>query len=294
LKIIGCVVFYYPTMDVIKNIESYIDNIDNLIVVDNSSTKNENIYNILEQKYGEKIIYIENHDNLGIAKALNIGAEKSLQMGCDWLLTMDQDSRFINFSDYTRCLSKEIVLDNVAIIAANTIRNAHLYPRSLECEYEEKEVVITSANLVNMKHFKNIGGYDDEFFIDLVDFDFCLKARLHNLKILFFKNILVEHNLGEVFKRKNILTGKVREKREHSPQRAYYIARNYLFMAKKYSKTFPKEFGFLKIINIVFIHDVTKILLYEDKKVAKLRAKMIALYHYLIGKMGRYDSDKKR
>ncbi|MDX9744809.1 MAG: hypothetical protein RBT59_13390, partial [Arcobacteraceae bacterium] len=118
--------------------------------------------------------------------------------------------------------------------------------------------------------------------------------RLHNLKILFFKNILVEHNLGEVFKRKNILTGKIREKREHSPQRAYYIARNYLFMAKKYSKTFPKEFGFLKIINIVFIHDVTKILLYEDKKVAKLRAKMIALYHYLIGKMGRYDSDKKR
>jgi len=142
LKIIGCVVFYYPTMDVIKNIESYIDNIDNLIVVDNSSTKNENIYNILEQKYGEKIIYIENHDNLGIAKALNIGAEKSLQMGCDWLLTMDQDSRFINFSDYIRCLSKEIVLDNVAIIAANTMRNAHLYPRSLECEYEEKDSLL--------------------------------------------------------------------------------------------------------------------------------------------------------
>jgi rhamnosyltransferase len=284
------VVLYNPQEDVFDNICSYGNLIDYLIVVDNSVTVNQNLKLKLQNEFQSKLFYIENNENLGIAKALNIGTSKAIDFGSAWNLTMDQDSRFINFEHYIKCLQSIQNQNNVGLLAANTTRNAiTLLPDAPTFEFEERKLAITSANFVNLSFFKQVGGYEEKFFIDLVDFDFCLKLRLHKLKILYFKDVLVEHNLGEVFKRKNILSRKIKEKREHSPQRAYYIARNYLLMASKYRKLFPKEFSFLKVINIVFIHDVTKILLYEDQKFQKLRAKLMGLSHFLINKHGKYN-----
>lgn len=284
------VVLYNPQEDVFDNICSYGNLIDYLIVIDNSVTVNQNLKLKLQNEFQSKLFYIENNENLGIAKALNIGTSKAIDFGSAWNLTMDQDSRFINFEHYIKCLQSIQNQNNVGLLAANTTRNAiTLLPDAPTFEFEERKLAITSANFVNLSFFKQVGGYEEKFFIDLVDFDFCLKLRLHKLKILYFKDVLVEHNLGEVFKRRNILSRKIKEKREHSPQRAYYIARNYLLMASKYRKLFPKEFSFLKVINIVFIHDVTKILLYEDQKFQKLRAKLMGLSHFLINKHGKYN-----
>ena len=115
------------------------------------------------------------------------------------------------------------------------------------------------------------------------------KIKKVNLRILYFKDVLVEHALGELYLRKNLLTGKKKYKVEHNNQRVYYIARNSLYLSMKYRKIFPKEFRLLKIINIVFIHDVTKILLYETSKLKKIKAKFLGLYHFLINKYGKYE-----
>ncbi len=45
----------------------------------------------------------------------------------------------------------------------------------------------------------------------------------------------------------------------------------------------------LHILNIVFIHDVTKILIYEIDKWNKLKAKFIGLYHFIINRYGKYN-----
>ncbi len=42
-------------------------------------------------------------------------------------------------------------------------------------------------------------------------------------------------------------------------------------------------------MNILFIHEITKILLYEDHKLKKIYAKFLGLLHFLIGKYGKYD-----
>ena len=290
MKIAACVVLYHPDENVIHNIASYADEVDLLIAVDNSEKTNASLLHSLEKLYKEKLVLIENRANLGIATALNKACDKALELQCNWILTMDQDSAFINFEHYKHCLSTLKKTQDIALLAANTIRHARdfLSPHPT-CDYEEKKIVITSGNLLNLSHFNQIGRFDDTLFIDLVDYDYCAKARQAKLKILFFKDSLVEHNHGEVFQRKNLLTGKIKAKREHNPQRAYYIARNYLYMAQRYHKVFPQEFGLFKIFNIVFIHDVTKILLYEANKFQKIKAKFIALIHFFQGKKGRYD-----
>lgn len=286
----ACVVLYNPSNDLIENIATYATKVDHFIVVDNSETQNHEIINAIKKTYAN-VIYFYNHGNLGIATALNIACDIAIAQGSDWILTMDQDSKFINFQDFLSCLYLLSDNANVAILAANHGRfsSEEITNNISNCTYSEELIVITSGNFLNLHLFNQIGRFDDDLFIDVVDYDYCAKVRLLGYKIFLLKTVLLEHELGVVHKRKNLLTGKIKSKIEHSPQRAYYIARNSLYLAHKYGKQLPKEFSFLKILNIIFIHETTKILLYEDQKWKKIKAKFLGAYHFVRGKYGKYS-----
>jgi len=289
LKLSATVILYNPEDEIFDNISSYANDVDMLIVVDNSTTYNVPLIDKLKSEFSN-MTYINNNANLGIATALNIGCDEAIQNSCDWILTMDQDSRFINFPHYKKCLESLQNSDDIALLCANTNWSEPLgIPKNPTCENEEKFSAITSANFLNLKLFEQVGRFEDKLFIDLVDYDYCIKIQVQKLKILYFKDALVAHSLGTVFRRKNLITGKIRTKVEHNPQRVYYFARNYLYVASKYGKQFPKEMGMLKTLNILYIHELTKIILYEADKSKKINAKLIGLYHFLIGKYGKQD-----
>ncbi|MBL3519334.1 glycosyltransferase [Aliarcobacter lanthieri] len=293
IKLSACVVLYNPENETFDNIITYGNYVDKLIVIDNSTNKNEFLINKLNIFFNDKLVYINNNCNLGIATALNLACDKAISLRFNWILTMDQDSSFINFEHYKQCLFNLNNYNDIGLLAANTTRGAlEKLTKNQTFEYEEKLIVITSSNIINLKYFNKVGRFDDKLFIDMVDYDFCAKIIKANLKILYFKDVLVEHSLGEIHLRKNILTGKEKYKIEHNAQRVYYIARNSLYLSKKYRKIFPKEFGLLKNINIIFIHDVTKILLYEEDKLRKIKAKIIGLFHFFINKFGKFDITK--
>ena len=289
MKLAACSVLYNPTEEIFENIDSYYSDDILLIIVDNTPNPDAKIKNALQQRY-KNLLYIENGENLGIATALNIACQKAIEEKCEWILTMDQDSRFLNFSDYKSCLEKLHTHKDLALIAANTMWHAdqHL-PQNVSCDYVEKFLVITSGNFLNLHYYQEVGGFNDELFIDMVDHEYCLKLQEKQYKIYFLKDILVQHSLGTLHQRKNLITRKIRNKIEHSPQRVYYITRNSFYLYKKYKKLFPKEFNLLKTLNIMFVHEVTKILLYEDQKLQKLYAKALGFYHFLLGKYGKHD-----
>jgi rhamnosyltransferase len=283
------VILYNPEDDVFENIISYADDVAKIIVVDNSTQHNQKLISKLQERL-PNLLYIDNKANLGIATALNIGCNKALELGYEWILTMDQDSRFINFPHYLSCLQELQNDKEIAILAANTNYNETMdIPSQAECQKREVLSAITSANFVNLQKFKEVGGFDEKLFIDLVDYDFSLNMNEAGYKIYELPFIYVKHSLGEVFHRKNLITRKVRAKIEHNPQRVYYFTRNYLYVAAKHRKHFEKQLGLLKTLNMLFIHQITKILLYEDQKLKKLKAKFLGLFHYLLQKYGKYD-----
>lgn len=299
MKIAAVIVLYNPDENVIKNIKSYSDSVDELIVVDNTIQNNFNSnYFIIINNIKNSVTnlnYIQNSTNLGIATALNLGCQRAISLECEWILTMDQDSRFINFIDYIKCLNKIKNNTNISIIAPNSLRNAKQYlPEKVSCIEEEKTLVITSGNFINLDIYQKVKGFEDKLFIDMVDYEYCLKVISNGYKILFFKDILLNHSVGNLCERKNLISRQVRLKIEHSPQRVYYGTRNSLYMWKKYGRAFPKEFNFIKTVNILFVHEITKIILYEDSKVKKIYAKFIALYHFLLNKYGRYELFKAK
>jgi hypothetical protein len=107
-----------------------------------------------------------------------------------------------------------------------------------------------------------------------------LIEKINNTEYIYYDTVLID---GYGFKKLE------KEKIEHNHQRVYYITRNSLYLAKKYGNIFPSEFGFFKTLNILFIHEIIKILLYEDNKIIKIKSKILGLYHFLINKYGRYD-----
>lgn len=289
IKTSACVVLYNPTSEVIENVATYAEKVDHFIVIDNSDIKQTSIIETLKNNH-TNLIYIDNQGNLGIATALNTACDTAIIQHSNWILTMDQDSKFINFESYLNCLNSLADLSNTALLAANPGRfNVdQTQKHKSDCTHEEHFLVITSGNFLNLNLFNKIGRFDDNLFIDVVDYDYCAKIKLAGYKTLLFKNIFLEHQLGVLHQRKNLLTRKIRYKREHSPQRAYYIARNYLYLSRKYGKLFPHEFSLLKVLNIIFVHDVTKIFLYEDQKCKKIAAKLLGAYHFMIGKYGKH------
>ena len=292
IKLAACVVLYNPDDTIFENILTYGNYVDKLIVIDNSLKKNNFLIDKLNEIFESKLVYIDNNDNLGIATALNQACDKAIELQFKWILTMDQDSSFINFDHYKKCLEKVQNVNNIALLAANTDKEGYSTCDINECSCnyrEDKFSVITSANIVNLEYFEEIGRFNDKLFIDMVDYDYCLRINIKKFKILYFPDVFVEHKLGEVHLRTNIFTRKKKYKTEHNAQRAYYISRNSLYLSKNYGKYFSKEFGMLHILNIVFIHDVTKILLYEIDKWNKLKAKFIGLYHFLINRYGKYN-----
>jgi rhamnosyltransferase len=234
VKIAGVIVLYSPDKSVINNIKSYLDDIDILYAVDNSEAKNDEINNAI--KALDKVTYIDNNGNQGIANALNVGAKRALQEKYEWLLTMDQDSSFdpLVFNQYLQCALSIPSLESIAIIAPNFLAK----PKGkITRKHTEELTVITSGNLLNLRLYNVIGGFNEKLFIDEVDNEYCLKAYLANFTIVKFDDVYLKHQLGSVQEIR--LSKKMQHRTIHTQIRHYYIGRNFLYIFFSFRKQFP-------------------------------------------------------
>lgn len=275
-KIACVVVWYNPVVGEIKNINSYIDGIDKLYIVDNSLDDKAKGY----LPVNKKIEYIPNFENIGVAGALNIGADKAIKSGYKWLLTMDQDTNFKNdsFKKFIDSIP-DINLDNIGIITPwHSTKLKDPKPKeSIDYPLD----VMTSGNLLNLDIYKKIGGFLDWIFIDGVDIDYCFRLRKNKYKIMRINTIDLLHNLGDIeyikkFGRDILITN-------HNYMRRYYIARNYLYIKKEYSDIDPYTCDIIARQRRWII----KIVLFESDKYKKVKAIFVGKLDYYLGKKGK-------
>lgn len=269
----GVVVLYYPSEEVIKNINSYLPFLEKLYVIDNSPSLKWSLIEKLK-RLGEKIVYISNRENKGIGYALNRGAELAIKDGAKWLLTMDQDSRF-----------KEGDLGRLIEIAhQESEKTAIVSPVHDEGEKKSGKFVLTtmtSGNLLRLDSYRKVGPFREEFFMDMIDAEYCLRVNRAGYKVRIVKEILLHHELGNTKQYK--LLGFRFFSTNHSPLRRYYTTRNRLAVWKEYGKEFPK---FLQEDRKNAIKEIIKILLVEREKMAKLKAIFKGVRDYRRGRFG--------
>lgn len=222
-SVAAVIILYNPDKKVIENLESCRKQVDKLFVVDNSEGLEEARVRIDTRP---DIEIFSHNENLGVATALNIAAKQALKDEFDYLLTLDQDTLIPE--DLVSKLLFTIQSDKMAAIAAPFYSNINYDLKPLQKDLSSPLVVPTSANLLNLIAFREVGNFNDNLFIDYVDFEFCMRLKLKGYKILQNNSIVVKHSVGNLVK-DNFLGFKFYTT-NHPPLRLYYRTRNRFYL----------------------------------------------------------------
>lgn len=248
-KISAGIVSYNPSVERLQRVIcSIIEQVDTLIIVDNGSANVSDLKQMLLKN--RKIFPIFFLENKGIAKALNIICKTAKEKDYQWVLTLDQDT--ICPSDIIMCLSKAINYDRAGIICPAVIyEGRNLVTSNKEKEIEEDNACMTSASLTNINAWEISGGFNDDYFIDFVDNDFCMKLRLHNYRILRVNSCSISHQLGDSVSR-NFLWRTI-SGTSHKPWRIYYMIRNNLLFIFEYKHHLNIVKEYLKVVYVLCV-----------------------------------------
>lgn len=256
------VVTYNPNDTISRLLDSLTAISNKVIVVDNGSA-NKSVIEATCKSRGCKFLGCDN--NNGIAGAINKGIRLGLSSEIDWIITFDQDSLPpINLLDYYNVvIAKESNVGLVGLSYDYTVSQGRIHEK---VRYKKTYDQITSGLLHNAKMWKDIGGYNEQYFIDCVDFEYSLRVASNGYDTFTIGNKVLQHSLGSP-KTKRIFGVNVTSM-NHNAFRHYYIVRNHIFLAKQYFKRFP----FFILIKFYHLNNrLIKMLLIDDDRMNKLR-----------------------
>lgn len=278
------IVTYFPDAQFPDRLERVLAQFPLAIILDNASS-GQAAKMLQDLAALPNVLLLENISNLGIAAALNQGMELALQQGFEWGLSLDQDT--LVYPDMRETLSS-IHRNSCAgdIIVGGNYWNANRQRNFIECDSEEKKYIerktlITSGTLLSIALAKRIGGFREDYFIDSVDHEFCLRARAHGCTILMCCKPVMSQSIGAAKEKMGWMS--TLSSFNHSPIRKYFIARNAVATAKHYFLQEP-VWSLGQACRLLF--DFISILLFEQNKKEKAQAFLVGLGHGVIGKMG--------
>jgi rhamnosyltransferase len=228
------IVTYQPDIARLKeNITSVERQVERVYIVDNHSSNLADIRKVCS--YFEKIVLIENNHNEGVAKAQNQLCTLADDDDFLWILTLDQDTvipdgMIETYSPYTEDPQNGILCPAVHYEGWGEQPDGQI-------DTQYVYACMASGSLTKLEAWKQVGGFREDYFIDFVDNEFCMKLSLNQYKILRINMCKINHQLGDSGI-KNLLGIKIRYSK-HSPLRLYYMARNNYAFIKEYQKYLP-------------------------------------------------------
>ena len=241
------IVTYNPDLKrLTNNIEAVAKQVKTVFIVDNYSNNITEIKK-LQIRY-VNVVLIENKKNYGIAKALNQMSLQALDNGYDWILTLDQDT--VIPYDLIEKFSLHINNQEVGIICPAVEYSGSDKITKGKNETEYISACMTSASLTKLSVWKELGGFREDYFIDFVDNEYCMRLRIHNYKILRLNTSVMNHQLGEMVHKKLLGIISINSSK-HSPLRLYYMTRNNYVFIKEYKRYLPVVKEMIKLIYII-------------------------------------------
>ncbi|MBC5621899.1 glycosyltransferase family 2 protein [Butyricimonas hominis] len=231
---IGCVlVMYNPQQELLTaSLDSLNKQVDEIFLGDNSVNMPDFMATLLTLY--PNVYYRGFKENLGIAEAQNRGIAYFQEKEFDFVLFMDQDSLAPKnlvislLADYARLQQTGIAIGGIGPRPFNrsegkpyvgAVKKGKLILPGIT----EVGEIISSASLIPMVHFKQIGGMESSLFIDGVDHEWCWRAKkMGGWRFFISEKVQLSHQVGEG-DRPFIL----RKVAIPTPFRTYYQFRNY-------------------------------------------------------------------
>lgn len=267
------VVTYHPSPAQVEMLFALANQFDELIVVDNTPEDTATAGKPAALTVPPTALLIRNRANLGLAAALNIGIHAAMQAGHQWIVTLDQDSRITPelLAFFRSILRGDLPVKNLAVMGAN-YRNTNNGRLGYTADgntgaFAQVRCVITSGSLLNLVCYKDIGGFNENYFIDMVDTEFCYRARQRGYTVAISTRPMMEHAIGAVHVIR--LLGWQVSLTLHPAFRQYYIFRNTLYTVRQYLRFDP--WGCLAMLGLYLPKVGLKSLLFGQEKAASLR-----------------------
>lgn len=254
-EIYGIIVTYNPDIINLKaNISSIMRQVDKLLIFDNNSRNKEEI-RTLQKQLSFEAIYSD--ENVGLSKAYNAIIFPNIN-SCEFFVTFDQDTYI---SEKTIETLLNIIKGNVNLGVLGPVFTRDKEYISNGGKLHFVPVIIQSCAIFRTTAIAKTGGFNEDYFIDSVDFEYCLRMLQNGYTVAKYDGVCIRHELGngKKFMGMNYYS--------HNKLRNYYIARNHVNLSKRFFKSFP---SFILKKNIFFILHFLKLVIFE-RDVEKIR-----------------------
>lgn len=253
---------------------------------------------ILKEKF-QKISIIENDENIGFSKAINLGIKKVLELSCQYVVLINNDTVL------TPNLISELVTyakenPNVGLISPKIyFAKGYEYHKERYKENENGKVIWYAGGIIDWDNIyahhrgvdevdagqynkicetlfatgccmlikkeviEKIGFLDEKYFLYFEDVDYSLRAKKGGFQIIYYPKAYLWH--------KNAASSG----KPGSSIHVYYQTRNRLYFGFKYGKFWTKKSLFLESLRIIGKNNIQR----------------KACFDYYLGRMGKSNID---
>jgi len=294
MPVCAVVVAYYPSDSVCDNLRAVVREFGRVLVVDNGSGPETT--RMMGAVAGVELLALG--ENLGVAAALNRGAEWALRNGYSWMVTFDQDSLpapgFGNGLWASHLRHPKAAVVGACIVEGGATARNYLWVcqhpqwpglfRRVACERSDLSTVtmtITSGSMTNLSVWKELDGFSEDLFIDYVDIDYCLKVVRAQRTIAISATARLEHKLGA--RQTGRMLGKDLRPMHHAAFRHYYMARNRVIVWRRHALAVPHW----ALFDLAFAgYNCFRVLAFEKGKWIKFKALVFGTWDGLCGGSG--------
>ncbi len=294
MRVLAVAVTYNPDPALLsKALKAVFPQVQGVMVVDNGSSNADEVSRIASD-LGARLI--ANRQNAGIAAAQNQGAGSARAEGFSHVLLLDQDTVLEPnvVEDLMRGLAS--LEEKQGLVAAigpayyevNSQQRTRAYrasgptlsriPVEAGADPVESDFIIASGSLIPLSVLDVVGGFREDLFIDLVDVEWCFRARAAGYRSFLAPAARVDHHLGSGTVRLG-----TRQIALHTPIRNYYWVRNALWMTRQRYTPLAWRCYFLSR-SLAFLATYT---ILADRRGLRLRLMSRAIWHSLTGRFGR-------
>lgn len=241
---------------------------------------------------GDGVAVIRLGDNTGIAHGFNVGITHALAQGAEAVVLFDQDSAISDgflsallgpLEPGRPGVAAPVAIDKMSGTEYPSQRLASLgYPVDIFAVGHPGPVavdmVIASGTAATAATFAAVGLMDEEFFIDFVDLEWCLRCRSRNVPISVVPSAVLRHRVGQRSVKVGPFRGIV-----HGPARTYYKVRNAFLLFRK--RHVPFVFA-LRQLAPALVHNLVQVAFVPEKG-RYLATYVVAVMHGLAGVTGK-------
>lgn len=293
------VVTYHPEGDIESRLVLMAAQGGGMVVVDNDSGElmSGRLREICTRRGWD---FVPNLVNLGLGVALNQGASLMVGRGFALVMFFDQDSepQAEMSKRMLETLETHPETGRVAVVGANfrerstgryhrVLRRHPLVPGGFQkiaptgMDLTDVLMVITSGSMVRATDYEALGKFDEDYFIDYIDTDFCLRCVERGRLVAVSAAAWFDHDFGQRTRRR--WCGIELLPTNHSALRHYYIARNRIPMWRRHAWRLPHWALFDLATAGLWLF---RVLAAEEQKGRKVRAMMLGTWDGLLGRMG--------